>query len=105
MPLSQSDIDRINQLGYKTGNFAVKSHGGWQLKNSSGKCVFLSGSGCEIYAHRPEGCRLYPLVFDEEAGRCVKDDVCPYREEFRVTKDDEKRLSLLLRRLKQETRQ
>lgn len=35
-------------------------------------CVFLSPSGCTVYAHRPHTCRLYPLeqgrFFDAAAG-------------------------------------
>ena len=105
MPLSYSDMDRISQLGYKIGDFTVKSRDGWRLKNRSGRCVFLSSSGCDIYIHRPEGCRLYPLVFDKESGQNVKDDICPHREEFKVTKNDEKKLTLLLQKLKRKTMQ
>lgn len=103
MPLSQLDIDRITQLGYMVKAFAVKSQNGWRLKNRFGRCVFLSTSRCVVYAHRPEGCRLYPLVLDEESGQNVKDDVCPYREEFKVTKNDEKKLTLFLKKLGMET--
>jgi Fe-S-cluster containining protein len=102
MPLSHSDMDRISKLGYTVKDFAVKSQNGWQLKNRFGKCVFLSSNGCIIYAYRPEGCQLYPLVFDEETGRNVKDDVCPHRGEFRVTRHDKKKLTLFLQKLKME---
>jgi Fe-S-cluster containining protein len=103
MPLSHSDMERISKLGYNVKDFAVKSRNGWQLKNRFGRCVFLSSSGCIIYAHRPEGCKLYPLVFDEESRQNVKDDICPHRKEFRVTKHDEKKLTLFLQKLKIET--
>ena len=96
MPLSNTDIERISKLGYKIKDFALKLRDEWQLKNQHGRCVFLSNNGCAIYADRPDGCRLYPLVFDEESRRYMKDDFCPYREEFKVTKNDEKKLALLL---------
>jgi Fe-S-cluster containining protein len=65
MPLSNLDLKRILKLGYKLECFAVKTDEGWRLKNNSGRCVFLIKERCGIYLHRPEGCRLYPLVYDE----------------------------------------
>ncbi|KYH42822.1 MAG: putative Fe-S-cluster oxidoreductase [Candidatus Bathyarchaeota archaeon B63] len=102
MPLTQSDIRRIMKAGYSLGGFAVKTREGWRLKNRSGRCVFLSGGRCIIYPIRPEGCRLYPLVYDEASGTARLDDLCPYREEFEATDRDIGRLNDLLRRLAEE---
>lgn len=102
MPLSRSDIRRILKAGYSLKEFAVKTSVGWRLKNRSGRCVFLSGEGCVIYPIRPEGCKLYPLVYDEELGTVRFDDLCPHRGEFQMTRMDIRRLSDLLRRLAKE---
>jgi len=105
MPLSRSDMRRILKLGYNLKDFAVKTEEGWQLKNDSGKCVFLSEEGCEIYPYRPEGCRLYPLVYDETLKAVKFDDICPYNDEFKVTEDDIQRLINLLIQLEKEMKE
>jgi len=105
MPLSRLDMRRIIKLGYSLKDFAVKTTDGWQLKNSSGRCVFLSGEGCEIYRYRPEGCRLYPLVYDESSETVRFDDVCPYTEEFEATEEDIQRLINLLIQLEKERKE
>lgn len=104
MPLSRFDVKRVLELGPRLEDFAVKVAKEWGLKNRSGRCVFLSEDGCKIYSHRPEGCRLYPLVYDEGAGKAVKHRLCPYRHEFEVREDDVKNLRELLERLKNNSR-
>lgn len=96
MPLFNLDLKRILKLGYELECFAVKTDGGWRLKNSSGRCVFLLEDGCGIYLHRPEGCRLYPLVCDENPKKAVIDPLCPYGYEFKVQKNDVERLKNLI---------
>jgi len=96
MPLSNLDLKRILKLGYRLEYFAVKTKEGSRLRNSSGRCVFLQGEGCEIYPHRPAGCRLYPLVYDETLKRSVIDSICPYSHEFRVQRADVQRLKSLI---------
>jgi len=102
MPLSRFDIKRILKMGYRLKDFAIKTAEGWQLKNRSGRCVFLGEEGCEIYPHRPEGCRLYPLVYDEALGTAVLDDLCSYKDEFKVSSRDIERLFNLLVLLEKE---
>ena len=104
MPLSRSDIKRILKMGYSLKDFAVKTAEGWQLKNRSGRCVFLGEGGCKIYPYRPEGCRVYPLVYDEASGTAVLDDLCPYKDEFKVSDRDIERLFNLLLLLEKERR-
>jgi len=99
MPLSNFDLKRILKLGYKLEYFAVKTDGEWRLKNKSGRCVFLIEEGCGIYPHRPEGCRLYPLVYDENLRKAVIDPLCPYSYLFKVQKNDVKRLKTLFEKL------
>jgi hypothetical protein len=99
MPLSNSDLKRILKLGCKLECFAVKTDGEWRLMNNSGRCVFLTEEGCRIYRHRPEGCRLYPLVYDEDLRKAVVDPFCPYGGLLKVQKNDVKRLETLLEKL------
>jgi Fe-S-cluster containining protein len=99
MPLSQGDIERIRGLGHRLRGFAVKVGGEWRLRNSSGRCVFLSGDGCRIYPFRPEGCRLYPLVYDDRIRRALMDGACRHGDEFEVTREDVESLMGLLKRV------
>ena len=101
MPLSVADITRIVKLGYEFSDFVTTSaHGAKQLKNVAGRCVFLSEVGCTIYPDRPEGCRLYPLTWDEDRGQAVRDYFCPHAGEFDVKNPDTTNLKKLIGRLK-----
>ena len=101
MPLSKDDIKRIQKLGYRLKDFAIKTVDGWRLKNRAGRCVFLE-EGCKIYPYRPEGCRVYPLVYDETLGIMRLDDICPYNYLFKITSEDIQRLNRLLIKLSKE---
>jgi len=102
MPLSRLDIKRILKLDYQLEDFTVKMREGWRLKNQFGRCVFLLEGGCKIYHHRPRGCMLYPLIYDENSQKMVLDNLCPYKDKFEVEKDDNKKLKSLLERLEKE---
>ena len=99
MPLSNLGLKRILKLGCRLEYFAVKTKEGWRLKNDSGGCVFLREEGCEIYPHRPEGCKLFPLVYDETLKKAVIDSICPYSYEFKAQRNDVERLKSLIRKL------
>jgi len=99
MPLTSSDIERIAKLGFNPDEFTVVEEGEIRLRNVSGKCFFLTDNGCKIYPHRPEGCRLYPLIYDESSSSFLIDSLCPYRHEFKVREEDKTRLIRLLKRL------
>jgi len=100
MPILRVDIDRIRRLGYKPKDFVVETGEGWQLKNRYGKCVFLSKSGCSIYPYRPEGCQLYPLIYDEDIHKAVLDNLCPFRYEYEAADNDIQALCQLLKSLR-----
>lgn len=100
MLLSPADLLRIERLGYERADFAVKAADGWCLKNVSGCCVFLAKDGCTIYPHRPEGCHLYPLIYDETSRQAILDYLCPHASEFKVMKGDIKALKKFIVRLK-----
>jgi len=81
MLLSQKDIIRIEKKGFSKKHFAKYNRQGYaQLKNREGYCVFYNAEKreCEIYVDRPEGCRVYPVILDEEKG-IVLDDICDSR--------------------------
>ena len=84
MLLLDDDVQRIKDLGFTESYFAVDSDDGFKmLKNGDqGRCVFHDGNQCTIYANRPAGCKLYPVIYDERIDRLVKDRSCPFRTEF-----------------------
>lgn len=105
MPLSRRDIERITGLGFDDDYFVV-NRGGWlQVKNSEGRCVFHDGKHCTIYVNRPEGCQLYPIIYDEDKKCATLDDECPYRDEFTISENDRVTLRSLVTKLKDERRQ
>ena len=94
MLLLEDDVQRIVSLGFKEGSFVVESDRFKMLRNSSaGRCVFHDGKQCTIYSNRPAGCRLYPIIFDEDLNHPVKDVFCPYRDEFGLSLKAKRELS------------
>lgn len=105
MPLTNKDIKRITSLGFKT-KFFIKSRNGWlQLKNKDGKCVFNDGLMCVIYKNRPEGCRLYPVIYDKDEDCAIFDKYCPYTENFKISKRKADMLYALVSKLEFEKTQ
>jgi len=79
MMLSTADIERLEKAGYDRHEFTrYDRHGFARLRNRRGFCVFYDTGKrrCRIYEHRPEGCRIYPVVYSEEEG-IVVDNLCP----------------------------
>ena len=106
MPLLQEDIQRISGLGFKKDSFSIESKGFVLLKNSDeGRCVFHDGKQCTIYESRPTGCKLYPIVFDEESGRPGKDTLCPYRGEFPIPLSSKQELHKVYRSFVDESKE
>ncbi|MFH0711031.1 MAG: YkgJ family cysteine cluster protein [Candidatus Aenigmatarchaeota archaeon] len=103
MPLSEEDVERIKSLGFDYDFFVVNADNWLQLKNIDGKCAFNDGKQCLIYENRPEGCRLYPITYDEDGA--VLDEDCPHKEEFKISKAEIKMVSSLVRKLKDERKQ
>ncbi len=105
MILSNRDIETIETLGYMTGFFVSENKEWLQLKNSHGRCVFHKGNECTIYDHRPEGCRLYPVVYDKTNKKAILDDECPRRNCFSLSKTKVKQLTTLVCLLEKERTQ
>lgn len=105
MPLSKEDIERIKGLGFGYNSFVVSRDGWLQLKNYDGRCVFNDGKQCLIYENRPEGCKLYPIIFDEGRNCATLDKDCPHRDEFKMSEIDLGMVASLVTKLKDERRQ
>lgn len=81
MLLSKKDIERLEKQGYPKDYFVSYDRQGYaELKNHEGYCVFydLKNCRCRVYVHRPAGCRVYPVILDEEKG-IILDDICKSR--------------------------
>ena len=105
MLLLEADVQRIVSLGFKEISFTVESDGFKMLRNnSSGRCVFHDGKQCTIYSNRPAGCKLYPIIFDEDLDHPVKDGLCPYRDEFDLSLEAKRELSGVYPKLIEERR-
>mgnify|MGYP000132521352 CR=1 FL=1 len=78
MILSESDIKRIESLGYKREYFTEFRDGFYRLRNIDGHCIFLNieTGKCKIYSYRPIGCRVYPVIYDLNKGFILDTD-CP----------------------------
>ncbi len=103
MPLTEDDIKRIEKLGFKRTDFTVEAEGETRLRNLAKSCFFLKDDKCRIYDDRPEGCRIYPLIYDVNSHKFVYDTVCPHSAEFKATREDKDRLKSLIRRLDRES--
>ena len=78
MLLSEKDIVRLERRGYSKDFFVrFDSEGYALLRNRQGHCVFYNAKErrCDVYAFRPSGCRVYPVIYDEEKG-IVVDSIC-----------------------------
>ena len=91
MLLSEKDIERLANLGFKKSFFAKTNREGYiKLRNREGYCVFYDPKErqCSIYINRPAGCRVYPVIVDDEKG-IVLDEIC--QSKYTIT-DSEKRV-------------
>jgi len=104
MPLTEDDIKRIENLGFKRIDFTVESEGETRLKNRSNKCYFLEDGKCMIYENRPEGCRIYPLVYDVDSHKFIYDQECLHSTEFKATRVDKDRLKHLIHRIEKRSK-
>ena len=82
MLLCEKDIARLEKKGFRKTHFVKYDNQGYaQLKNRAGYCVFYDPEKCRcnVYAFRPSGCRVYPVILDEEKG-VILDDICNSRK-------------------------
>lgn len=78
MLLSEKDIIRLVKRGFDKKYFVHFDRQGYALlKNMDGYCVFYDRNKhrCNVYRDRPRGCRVYPVILDEEVG-IIRDELC-----------------------------
>lgn len=102
MVLTIQDIQTIETLGHESRSFITRRNGWLRLRNNKGRCVFHNGTICTIYDHRPEGCVLYPVVYDIYHRCAIYDSECPQKQCFPLSTTKEQRLQSLVRRLETE---
>jgi uncharacterized protein len=81
MLLCKRDIKRLENKGFSQNQFVSYDEQGYAtLKNRDGYCVFydLKNRRCSVYEDRPSGCRVYPVILDEDTG-IILDDICEAR--------------------------
>lgn len=81
MLLGNRDIKRLEKLGYHQGEFVKFDKQGYaQLQNKDGYCIFYDRKNhrCKVYMSRPSGCRVYPVIVDEDSG-IILDAICESR--------------------------
>lgn len=106
MMLCNTDVERLERLGHDRQKFVRYDRLGFaRLRNRHGFCVFydVERCRCQIYRHRPLGCRIYPAIYSEEEG-IVVDDLCPMKNTVSkvVLKREGRRLVELLQRIDKE---
>jgi Fe-S-cluster containining protein len=92
MLLSKKDIQRLKHKGYSPNNFVHYDKQGYaNLKNSNGYCVFYNSQTrqCNIYVDRPQGCRVYPVIVNEE-NKIILDKLCNSRTSISKTEKTHK---------------
>ena len=108
MLLSALDIKRLEKKGYSKESFTRFDKNGYALlRNRQGHCVFYNNAkrGCDIYYSRPLGCRVYPIIQDEETG-IVVDSICHAQETISQSEKDQvgKKVLRLLKRIDTEAK-
>jgi Fe-S-cluster containining protein len=92
MLLSNEDIKRLEKKGFHKKYFLkIDKQGYAQLKNRNGYCVFydLEKHLCSVYADKPAGCGVYPVILDENVGIII-DDICPEKASITVEEKEGK---------------
>jgi Fe-S-cluster containining protein len=99
MLLSDEDVRRIEKLGFNRSYFVHGDDGWLVLNNTDRKCVFHDGEKCKIYESRPEGCKFYPVIFNDDSERVELDTDCPYADSFEITDVNEQGVILLIKKI------
>jgi Fe-S-cluster containining protein len=92
MLLSAEDIERLESKGFRKEFFARFDKAGYaKLRNRQGTCFFydVEKRRCNVYAERPLGCRLYPVIYDEAKGIIV-DSLCHAQDTLTEGKKERK---------------
>jgi len=106
MLLTNKDIRNIGKTtGIKADKYVrITKEGHKMLQNrmrgTKAQCFFLNNEGlCEIYEARPEGCQFYPIIWDMEKHLAIRDDICPYLDNFEINVQISKKLKFFILKL------
>jgi Fe-S-cluster containining protein len=105
MPLTLADIERFTAMGHRLADFSVSDGDGWiRLRNRPDhRCHFLGEAGlCSIHDSKPEGCRLYPFILDEDTREVFRDSFCPFNAQFDPAPTTKDKVRELVGRLERE---
>jgi Fe-S-cluster containining protein len=108
MLLSEADIELLEGAGYARQGFVRFDRQGFaKLRNNHGYCVFYDAEGklCKAYRLRPQGCRIYPVIYSMEEAVIV-DDLCPQMNTVTNVEIERKgrKLARLLEKIDYETK-
>ena len=56
-------------------------------------------SNVDIERIRPEGCKLYPIIYDKDKNCAVFDEDCPHRHRFKMSNSTKQQLYNLISKL------
>ncbi|XES77594.1 MAG: YkgJ family cysteine cluster protein [Candidatus Bathyarchaeia archaeon] len=99
MLLCSADIARLEKQGYSKASFVRFDQEGYALlRNRQGHCVFYNPQACrcDVYASRPFGCRVYPVILDE-GNRVIVDAICHAQET--ISEEEKARRGEVVRKL------
>lgn len=110
MLLTEADLKRLRRIRPEEAFWFLADDGHLQLHNRDAPaapgghgrpCWFLDETGkCSVWADRPEGCRLYPAIWDEGLRAATLDaDYCPHTDGFRLPKSMDDATRRLAQRL------
>ena len=91
----EKEVERISEITeLKPGEFSIPSSGTepyrYTMRKKEGKCIFLDGTKCRIYPHRPLLCRFYPFWLEEFDGYEFNvSDECPGVGVGKVIEEDD----------------
>lgn len=99
MPVTKAEASLLSRrTGLAIDQFTWQNNKILTLLNDSSTkaCVFLITSSadvhaegmCSVYEVRPQGCRTYPNVLNEQ-DEAVLDDGCPHRAQFPEPSEDD----------------
>ncbi len=103
MNLSNQDILKIFTKINPEFDFYYEKDGFLYLMNDNNQCIFYYAPDkkCTIHRYRPQGCRLYPFVYDN--GECVIDKDCLNRENIKyIKKSKSKKVKKFIKLLEKE---
>lgn len=109
MPLTLADMERLTARGERLEDFSQPDEedvGYVRLRNTDeGECHFLLADGrCRVQADKPEGCRLYPFIYNIDSDEVLRDSYCPFNRDFTPPPDVERRVRELISRLEHEAK-